>query len=263
MSSSEGANDSSSGGMSAISKTMRALSTLAQRGELTPIELAAALSEPVPTVYRMLANLEAIGWIEREAKRGGVVRLGIDLVAVGQSVEESLDARQFALAALARLNDRTHETSYLCVRDGSRAACIERIDGRYIRTAELPIGGSLPLHQGAGPKAILAFESDAFQQRYLNALASAQLNPMRETELSQLAVELRTTRDRGLAISDGDVTPGIYSVAAPVLSHRGEVIGSITLSGLNSGRDAHRAEYNELVRTEARTVSSQLGLREK
>lgn len=249
-------------GMSAVSKAMRVLTALTETGELTAAELASTLDEPVTTVYRMLGNLEAIGWIERESKRGGSVRLGIDLVAVGQAVEESLDSRQSAHAALTRINDATHETSYLCVRDGNRAACIERIDGRYTRTEELPIGGSLPLHQGAGPRAILAFESPAFQERYLGALASAQLNPMNHADLARLTAELRRTRETGIAVSDGDVTPGIYSVAAPVFSHRDEVIGSITLSSLRAGNDARFGEYDELVRREASTVSIQLGHRE-
>ncbi|GGF36277.1 IclR family transcriptional regulator [Subtercola lobariae] len=249
-------------GMSAVSKAMRVLTALAHTGELTAAELAAALDEPITTVYRMLSNLEAIGWIERENKRGGVVRLGIDLVAVGESVEESLDSRQTAFAALSRINEQTHETSYLCVRDGNRAACIERIDGRYTRTAELPIGGSLPLHQGAGPRAILAFEPEVFQERYLSALASAQLNPMNEADLGRLTAELRQARRTGIAISDGDVTPGIYSVAAPIFNHRAEVVGSITLSSLRAGSDARFEEYDQLIRSEARTISTQLGHQE-
>lgn len=260
MSSTEAAADPA--GMTAVSKAMRVLSTLAESGEHTATELAEALDEPVTSVYRMLGNLEAIGWIEREGRRGGAVRLGIDLVAIGQAVEEALDSRQSAHAALTRLNDTTHETSYLCVRDGNRAACIERIDGRYTRTAELPIGGSLPLHHGAGPRAILAFEPEEFQQRYLSALASAQLNPMGEADLARLATELRRTRERGIAVSDGDATPGVYSVAAPVISHRGEVVGSITLSGLRAGNDARLAEYDQLVRDEARRVSLELGHKE-
>lgn len=254
--------ESDAAGMSAVSKAMRVVTALVETGELTAAELAHSLDEPITTVYRMLGNLEAIGWIERDSKRGGTIKLGIDLVAIGQSVEEALDSRQTALAALARINEATHETSYLCVRDGNRAACIERIDGRYTRTEELRIGGSLPLHQGAGPRAILAFEPAPFQVSYLDALASAQLNPMSEADLSRLAAELRRTKAAGIAISDGDVTPGVYSVAAPVFSHRDEVIGSITISSLRAGNSARLEEYNELVQQEANTVSAQLGHRE-
>jgi len=33
-------------------------------------------------------------------------------------------------------------------------------------------------------------------------------------------------------VSDGDVTPGIAALGAPVFNHRGEVVGALSISGL-------------------------------
>ncbi|WP_129785553.1 IclR family transcriptional regulator [Promicromonospora panici] len=256
-----GSETSDTAGMSAIRKATRVLHRLAASGELTAGELADALEEPVTTVYRMLTNLEGIGWIERGSRKGSPVRLGVELIALGQSVEDALDPRLLSRAALVRLNEATSETAYLCVPSGQRATCIERVDGIYTRTAELPIGGSLPLHQGAGPRAILAFTSQLFRDRYTATMRASQLNPMTESEALRLDAELASIRASGLASSDGDVTPGVYSVAAPVMNHRGEVIASITLSALKSRTDTRMLAFDDLVRDEARRVSTDLGFR--
>lgn len=254
--------DSDNAGMSAVSKATRVLECLASGGEMTAGELAGTLGEPITTVYRMLSNLEAIGWIERGDRKGSRIRLGIDLVGIGQAVESLLDLRVAARLSLARLAEETAETVYLCVPDGTRGVCIERVDGKFTRTAELPIGGSLPLHHGAGPKAILAFLPSSDQDAYLRALRESQFNPLTGPEALRLETELASIRAAGVVESEGEITPGVFSVAAPVLDHRDQVIASITLSALTPDEESRRSEFARLVRHEASTISTTLGHRD-
>lgn len=251
--------ESDNSGMSAVSKATRVLECLATGGEMTAGELAGTLGEPITTVYRMLGNLESIGWIERGDRKGAPVRLGIDLVGIGQAVESLLDLRAAARLSLARLAEETAETSYLCVPDGTRGVCIERVDGKFTRTAELSIGGSLPLHHGAGPKAILAFSPPDVQASYLRALRDSQFNPLTGPEAARLEAELASIRAAGIVESDGDITPGVFSVAAPVVDHRGQVIASVTLSALTSDDESRRLDFERLVRREAVAISTTLG----
>jgi DNA-binding IclR family transcriptional regulator len=246
-------------GMSAVTKATRVLERLAERGDLTAAELAQELDEPITTVYRMLSNLESIGWIERGDRKGAPIRLGIDLVAIGQAVEAALDLRGAARVALAWLAEETAETAYLCVPDGQRGVCIERVDGKYTRTAELTIGGSLPLHQGAGPRAILAFSPRPVRDNYVRALRASQSNPLTEPEAVRLESDLAAIRAAGVVESDGDITPGVLSTAAPVMDHRGEVIASITLSALKADHADRQRGFEQLVRQQAAAVSSTLG----
>ena len=251
--------DGDSAGMSAVTKANRVLDQLAAHGELTAAELAQRLGEPITTVYRMLGNLGAIGWIERGDRKGAPVRLGIDLIAIGQSVESALDLRAAARASLSRLSEATSETALLCVPDGQRGVCIERVDGKFTRTAELSIGASMPLHQGAGPRVILAFSRDDVRDAYLDTLRASQSNPITEPDASRLEAELTAIRSAGYAESDGEITEGVLSVAAPVFDHRGEVIASITLSALKAQSDMHSLGFDGLVREEAALISTALG----
>jgi DNA-binding IclR family transcriptional regulator len=62
-------------------------------------------------------------------------------------------------------------------------------------------------------------------------------------------------------VSDGDVTPGIASLGAPVFNHRGEVQGALSLSGLR-GQVLNPAGVDdtiELLRLAAGKASAALG----
>ena len=142
-----------------------------------------------------------------EGPQRGRYRLGIDLAAIaGRRV--SLDIRQLASPELGRLM-KTRESAYLCVPHDRRAVCIERIDGGFIQAAELPLGGSLPLHRGAGSLAILAFEPKNIRREYIAALSGADANPFTESDVRALKDPVDRIRATGIALSEGDVTPGI------------------------------------------------------
>lgn len=62
---------------------------------------------------------------------------------------------------MGRLPDEIGETVFLCASRGDEAVCIERIDGQRVNLLVLTLGGSMQLHTGAGPRALLAFQSRA------------------------------------------------------------------------------------------------------
>src|SRR5207244_10669190 len=90
--------------------------------------------------------------------RPGTYRLGWRLLRLGSAVIARLDERQAALPVMERIHERTGETVFLCVRRGDDAVCIERLDGLRVQSLMLRLGGSLPLHLGAGPRTLLAWE---------------------------------------------------------------------------------------------------------
>jgi DNA-binding IclR family transcriptional regulator len=245
-------------GMSVISKMARVFTALSRSPELSVAQLATALDEPATSIYRIIGHLEAIGWVEKSPRRGQY-RLGLDLASIAAAVESSLDIRQLASPVLAGLNAQTHESAYLCVPHERRAVCIERFDGVFIQASELPLGGSLPLHRGAGSLAILAFEPDHVRREYIAALSRADANPFTEADVLTLEETLARVRATGVALSEGDVTPGISTAAAPVFDHRGTVVGSISLSGLRSRVQAIGIDFGPLVSEASRRVSAGLG----
>src|SRR5579862_7015338 len=150
----------------ALAKAVHLLEQLADAREATPRRLAELLDEPRTTTYRLLRSLEALDLVEPGAQPGSY-RLGWKLMRLGAAVVERLDERQAALPVMERVHERVGETVFLLVRRGFDAVCIERLDGLRVQSLALRLGGSLPLHAGAGPRALLAWEPRVFWEEYV------------------------------------------------------------------------------------------------
>src|SRR3712207_132573 len=130
-----------------LRKVAALLDRLAQDGEVSAARLAEQLAEPRSTVYRLLRSLEDLGYVEHGG-RAGPYRLGLALLHLGAAVVSRFDERRAALAPMERVHEETGETVFLCVRRGSEAVCIERLEGARVQSLALRLGGSLPLHMG-------------------------------------------------------------------------------------------------------------------
>jgi DNA-binding IclR family transcriptional regulator len=214
-----------------LTKAMALLEQLAAEGDATPARLAELLGEPRSSVYRLLASLRELDYVEPGGRRG-TYRLSLKVFALGSAVVSRYDVREAAHPVLEHLHDATGETIFLCVRRGHQAVCIDRIAGSRVALLELRLGGSMPLHLGAAPRAILAFEPEDAWEDYL---AHAILGPGTDAaphDPAAVRAELRATRARGYALSDEDVTPGIASIGAPIFDHTGRVRASLSIGGI-------------------------------
>ena len=219
--------------MQVLAKAGAVLDHLAAEQELTAAQLAELLSEPRSTVYRLLGSLESLGLVEARAGHG-TYRLGLKLFRLGSAVVARFDERQAALPVMDRIHQETGETVFLCVRREWHAVCIERIDGKRVQSLELRLGGALPLHAGAAPRVLLAYEPRPVWKEYLSSGPLASFTPRTPVHRTALFPYLEEVCELGYSISDEDVTMGIGAVGAPIFDHRGEIRAALSLSGVRS-----------------------------
>lgn len=247
-----------SGGMNLVTKSALVLQAIADAGELSVNELAERTGEPASSLYRLLSTLEMIGWVEPGSRRGKM-RLGLGFVRLGARLESQLDLRELARPELERLHAETGQTAFLCIRRGLRAVCIDRIDGLDVQIHNLRLGESMPLGQGAAPRAILAFESADIVERYLRELPDDPLFGPVAPSPESLREKLSETAAAGVAVAHNDWGQGIGGVGAPIFNHKGSVVGALSISGqthrvFHSGYDLVAS-----VKSAADTVSRALG----
>ncbi len=137
-----------------------------------------------------------------------------------------------ALAVMAQLASTYDQTVYLTVSHRHEAICLERIDsGAAIRVMTLEVGGSQPLHLGAGPRALLAYrEKELFGAVLEAGLKAETANSIIDVEA--LRENLERIRRDGYALSLEDMTIGVGAVGAPVFDRSGAAIASISAAGL-------------------------------
>lgn len=216
-----------------LAKAFALLEVLAARREATTADLAERLGEPRSSVYRLLNTLVELDAVEPGSHRG-TYRLGLKLLQLGSAVVERLDVRLSALPVMERIHDDTEETIFLTLRRGRSAVCIERIDGRRAAVMELKLGGSLPLHVGAAPRALLAFDRRAEWDAYFQG--GPMVDPLTGKELTREEVlpALEEARRVGASISDEDLTPGFAAIGTPIFDHHGQVSAALSISGVRA-----------------------------
>jgi DNA-binding IclR family transcriptional regulator len=244
----------------ALAKAVHLLEQLAEAREATPRRLAELLGEPRTTVYRMLGSLEALDLVEQGSQPGSY-RLGWKLMRLGSAVIERLDERQAALPVMERVHEATGETVFLVVRRGDDAVCIERLEGLRVQSLALRLGGSLPLHVGAGPRALLAWEPREAWSEYIRNHPDLETPTDRSPSTpAALLRELEQTVAQGYAVSDEDVTPGIASLGTPIFDYTGGIRAALSLGGMKQlVLGEQRDLIVQLLVDGARDVSEALG----
>lgn len=236
-----------------------AILAILTESDATATRLARLLGRTVGEVETLLARMASLEFVER-APGGRTFRLGLRMFRLGSAVIARFDERQAALPVMEDIHHETEQTVYLCVRRGDEAVCIERIEGLWVRSMALKLGGSLPLHAGAAPRALLAAEPRAAWEEYLNRGPLEAWTPSTPITRDAVLHELESTSENGYALSDGDVVPDIASLGAAVFGHRGRVCAAISVGGPRQAILGENVERNvQLVVDGASRISHALG----
>lgn len=213
-------------------KAMAVLELLAEAtDELSLGDIATRLDLNKSTCHRILTTLASGDFVERPSP--GTYRLGVGAFRVGSAMARRLDVRERAMPAMRELHRRSGETVFLLVLRGEEAVCVERLDGRYASTHTLRIGGTLPLHLGAGPRLLLSALQDDRVESYLAGPLQRRTSPTQPTA-DQLRDEVRRIRVDGHATSRDDVEMGVKALSVPVRDHTGAMVAALSLSGLTA-----------------------------
>ncbi|GAA3698589.1 IclR family transcriptional regulator C-terminal domain-containing protein [Arthrobacter ginkgonis] len=246
---------------SVLAKASSLMDALAVERVSTSARLAELIGEPISSVYRMLGTLIEAGWIEQLGHRGSY-RIGSKMISLAGNLLNQLDLRRAALPVLREIHDATGETVFLCIRSGTRAVCIERIDGKRVNSRRLALGSSLPLHIGAAPRALLAFDTPKSWEDYAAVMGQSSDFNLGARSRAEFYGKLKEIRNAGFALSDDEVTLGMAAVSVPIFDHRGHVMASLSVSGLREGI-LHTPDSSpsiiDLARDGARRLSTYFG----
>jgi DNA-binding IclR family transcriptional regulator len=242
-----------------LRKATEILEHISRAGELSVTQLSTLTNEPKTTIYRLLSSLQQLGLVEPGSTRGSY-RIGMKMLELGSAVLGRFDVREAALPLLRNLHDLTEQTVFLCIRRGNAAVCIEKLDGRWVRTMELGVGAALALHVGAVCRCLLAFEEREFWEDYVrnnDLVVKTPRTPRTRAELFPLLEEVR--RD-GYSIADGCTLIGMAGIGAPIRDARGHVTAALSISGPHQAILGDERQKNiDLVVTCASEISRLLG----
>ena len=154
----------------------------------------------------------------------------------------------------------TREDSYLIIQVGDKGLVLDKTDGpNHLKVVE-EFGYEMDLHCGAIRKALLAFQSDEYIRRYLDTrLTRPEAFP--KADPAELAEELRTIREKGIAVSHGEYVPDAVGIGAPIYGIDGRISASVGIIAPYSRieDDTHLLHLQDQVRHSAAELSYYMG----
>jgi DNA-binding IclR family transcriptional regulator len=219
-----------------LSSAMRVLEGLRvisrARGPISLAKLAAELDTSEVAAFRVASTLIAGGYV-RQATSGTGYEMTWQIVEMSRALLDRTDLRRVAEDRLAALADHYTECITVAIPDGDHVVFIDRINGDLNVQFFCDIGKRLPLHVGAASRAILAFAPQPLVAEYVSRPLPRYTDA---TQVDRALVEqdLAQIRDRGYAVSVGDVEIGISAVAAPILNAKSEVLGAAAIANISA-----------------------------
>jgi len=192
-------------------------------------ELLAQSPHPKATLYRFLQTLTSQGMLAYD-EESGTYMLGLRLVKLAHSAW-----KQATLATVARpfidvLAASVGEAVHLAQMESGQVLFVDKQKmNRQFETLANP-GSVAPAYCTGVGKAILAFMTPERRERALRHQAFLDYTIATHTNLEGLRAELEVIRAEGVAFDREEHQSQIISIAAPIMTVGGRVIGAISIA---------------------------------
>ncbi|MDK3025599.1 IclR family transcriptional regulator [Cupriavidus taiwanensis] len=193
---------------------------------LSAAELARRLKVPRSTVFRLLATLEMMGFVER-TDGGREFRLGMAVLRLGFDYLASLELTELGRPLLDRLRDEIHYPCNLVVRDGRSIVYVAKSVASRPFASTVNVGTRLPAHATVLGRVLLEDLSLAelralYPEERLEVYSES--TPRTVEELYEM---VQRDRQRGYVLHEGFFEASISTIAAPVRDRSGKVTAAL------------------------------------
>ena len=221
--------------MAAVQSVVRALSILRAFSPDAPVlgvaELSRMLNMERSAVQRAVASLVEGGLLNQEPV-SGKYSLGLGLLELAGTMLQGRYHHGAVRPYLRELADLSGESVYLAVLYNSDSA-IQIDDVASPHLVQYPgwIGRQLPLYCTASGKILMANMAPEHLEKILKTTEFKSFTSMTITNPDELRQDLVIAKEQGFAISEGEYTNGLISIASSVPGVEGGVSAAVTIIG--------------------------------
>ena len=199
------------------------------QGGLGVTRIAEQLGREKSQISRTLKILAEHGLVDRDPDTLAY-RLGWRIFALANLAGERRlldEGRPLLQRLVARLSERAHVsvlqgTDTLTIASESSAQSLQAVGwvGRMVPAYCTSVGQALLLDHSRAELGMV-FEDVRFER----------LGPNTARNVAQLAARIEAARERGYALADEEMEPGLLAVAAPVRDAHGRIVAALNVSG--------------------------------
>lgn len=199
----------------------------AENPELSLSDVARRADMPRAAARRFLRTLETLGYVRGD---GRAFALTPRVLELGFSYLSALSLPEIVQPHLERLSRDVDESVSAAVLDGTEIVYIARVPTRRIMSVRITIGTRFPTYATSMGRVLLAGLPASEADAALEASALTRLTDRTVIDPAALREELAIVRAQGWSLVDGELEPGLRSVAAPVHGRSGEVVAALNVS---------------------------------
>jgi DNA-binding IclR family transcriptional regulator len=247
-----------------VTNALRLLEEFRYVDQLGVTALAKRLSLHKNNVFRLLATLEEMGFVEQLGENGDY-RLAGACLELGHAFARARSLTRLARSVLEGLARETHETTHLGVLEGFEVVHLDGESPSQLVGTRLRTGERLPAHASALGKAILACGDPAEWERmdrdWIRGVELPAATEATITDRDKFFEHLRGAAGMGFALDREECAVGLCCAAAPVRDASGRVIAALSISApvFRAGPDAMHERLVPAVTAAALDLSRRLG----
>lgn len=216
------------------------LSEIAKRTDISP---AAA--------RRFLKTLMILGYV---SQRGRDFSLTPKVLELGFSYLSALSLPEIMQPHLEKLSQKLDESVSGAVLTDADIVYIARVSPRRIMTVGITLGTRFPAAATSMGRVLLAELPEVTRDQIFANVSLQAFTDRTITNQEQLLQELNRVKSQGWALVEGELEPGLCSVAAPIRGRDGDVQAAINIStslSRHSAAAVHRDFLPQLLQTAA------------
>ena len=248
----------------AVINAIRLLETFRDEEEQGVTPLAKRLELHKNNVFRLLATLEQLGYIEQCAESDRY-RLGVRSLELGQSFGRSRNLLRRARPILDLLVETCGESTHLGLLRDMQVVHVEGKSPERLVLTGTRVGLALPAHCTALGKILLGCAPtgvrESFDRKMISGGNLPKLTPATICDPAKFFEHLRTVAVRGYALDLEECEPGLSCAAAPVFDGEGQLVAALSVSGpaFRLSEERLQDEVVPLVIEAAEKLSRELG----
>jgi DNA-binding IclR family transcriptional regulator len=224
-------------GSTSLLRALAILELIARKsGGFTNAEISRRLKIATSTTSYILSRLEREGYLRRDPEHGRY-EIGLKVVALAHGALREMGLRRVAEPIMHRIAAETRHSALIGVLERGLIMIVDKVEQPDLATIDMDIGVRYPAHTTALGKVLLAHLPTAEVEALFDGFTLI-TNPQKSA-VSRAArmQELAQVKKQGFAISNGELFPGIWAVAAPIYDGSGVVRAAVSATGGRSMRE--------------------------
>lgn len=200
----------------------------AEHPRMTLSEVAARTEMDRAKARRFLLTLHALGFVKRTGRQ---FELTPRVLQLGYAYQASNQYRAVIQQYLEDITAELGESSSLAVLDGDDVVYVVRSAARHrLMAITLSVGTRLPAAYTSMGRVLLAQLPEEELNAYLGRVRLERFTASSVTDKGALRKAIDQAREQGYAVVDQELDLGLRSVAVPVFSGSGELLGALNIS---------------------------------